>query len=86
MASINTKSTGEEIAKVDQDIERLSAAGKVSDESRMLLNTLVMIVNVLVAMFLEEKTKKGSKNSIIPPSQTGEDVSNKPRKPSDKRP
>ncbi|CAN0493782.1 unnamed protein product, partial [Hapterophycus canaliculatus] len=44
MATVNTASIREDIARVEQDIARLSEAGKVSDESRMLFNTLLMIV------------------------------------------
>jgi cytochrome c2 len=75
VASVNTTSIREEIAQVEQEIARLSAAGKVSDESRMLFNTLLMIVNMLVAIFLEKSTRKTSKNSSIPSSQTDEDQS-----------
>ncbi|NND90315.1 MAG: transposase, partial [Granulosicoccus sp.] len=75
MASVNTSSIREEIAQVEQEIARLSAAGKVSDESRMLFNTLLMIVNMLVAIFLEKSTRKTNKNSSIPSSQTEEDQS-----------
>lgn len=85
MASVNTSSIREEIANVEQEIERLSADGKVSDESRMLFNTLLMIVNMLVAIFLEKRTRKGNKNSSIPSSQTDEDTSSKSSKPPSKR-
>ncbi len=77
MATVNTASVREEIARVEQEIARLSETGKVSDESRMLFNTLLMIVNMLVAIFMERSTKKNSKNPSIPPSQTTEDQSSK---------
>ena len=77
MATVNTASVREEIARVEQEIARLSETGKVSDESRMLFNALLMIVNMLVAIFMESSTKKTSKNSSIPPSQTTEDQSSK---------
>ena len=77
MATVNTASVREEIARVEQEIARLSETGKVSDESRMLFNTLLMIVNMLVAIFMERSTKETSKNSSIPPSQTTEDQSSK---------
>ena len=70
MASVNTKSIREELAQGEQGIERLSKAGKVSDESRMLFNTLLMIVNMLLVVILEKFTRKTSKNSIIPSTQT----------------
>ena len=49
-------------------------ADKIIDESCRLLE-------VLIAIFLEKTTKKTSKNSSIPPSQTGKDETKKsPRK------
>ena len=78
MATVNTASVLEEIARVEQEITRLSESGKVSDDSRMLFNTLLMIVNMLVAIFfMERSTKKTSKNSSILPSQTTEDQNSK---------
>jgi len=41
MASVNGTSIREEIAHVEQEIARLSEAGKVSDESRVLFSTLL---------------------------------------------
>ncbi len=75
MATVDTASVREEIARVEQEIARLSETGEVSDESRMLFNTLLMIVNMLVAIFMDRSTKKTSKNSSIPFSQTTEDQS-----------
>jgi len=85
VASVNTSSIREEIAKVEQEIERLSRAGKVSDETRMLFNTLLMIANMLVAIFIEKSTRKNSKNSSLPPSQIGTDESAKPARGQSKR-
>ena len=39
MGTVNTASVREEIARVEQEIARLSESGKVSYESRMLFNT-----------------------------------------------
>jgi hypothetical protein len=75
MARVNTASVREEIAHVEAELERLSAAGKVDDESRILFNTLLMIVNLLVSVFLEKTTRKTSRNSSIPSSQTERDKS-----------
>ncbi len=65
MSSVNTASVREEIASVEQEIARLSDAGKVSDESRILFNTLLMIVNMLEMIFMERSTKKTSMFSIL---------------------
>lgn len=75
MASVNTTSVKAEIARVEEDLERLSAAGKVSEESRVLINTLLMILNLLVSVFMEKSTRKNSKNSSLPSSQTSTDRS-----------
>lgn len=52
MAIVKTASVRTEISKVAHEIVRLSDAGQASDESRMLLNTLLMIVNMLMAPYL----------------------------------
>ena len=75
MASVNTTSVREEIARIEQDLTRLGEQGKLSDESRILFRSLLMIVNMLVAVFMEKNTRKTSKNSSIPSSQTGDDKS-----------
>ena len=75
MASVNTTSVREEIARIEQELIRLGEQGKLSDESRILFRSLLMIVNMLVAVFMEKNTRKTSKNSSIPSSQTGEDKS-----------
>lgn len=75
MANVNTTSVREEIARIEQDLTRLGEQGKLSDESRVLVRSLLMIVNMLVAVFMEKSTRKTSKNSSIPSSQTGEDKS-----------
>jgi transposase len=75
VASVNTTSVREEIARIEQDLARQVESGKLSDENRVLFNSLLMIVNMLVAIFMEKNTRKTSKNSSIPSSQTGEDKS-----------
>ena len=80
VASVNTTSIREEIARIEQDLARHTESGKLSDENRVLFNSLLMIVNMLVATFVEKSTRKTSKNSSIPSSQTGEDKSTKPSK------
>jgi len=75
VASVNTTSVREEIARIEQDLTRLGEQGKLSDESRILFRSLLMIVNMLVAVFMEKNTRKTSKNSSIPSSQTGDDKS-----------
>ena len=85
MASVNTSSIREEITHVKQQLDEQVRSGKVADETRMLFSTLLIIVDMLVAIFLEKNTKKGNKNSSIPSSQTDEDNSSKSRKPRGKQ-
>ena len=73
MATVNTASVREEIARVEQEIARLNESGKISDESQMLFNTLLMIVNMLLVISMERSTEKTSKNSSMPPSRTTDD-------------
>lgn len=75
MATVNTSSVREEIALVKQQLDQQVRAGKVADDTRMLISTLLVIVDMLVAIFLEKNTKKNNKNSSIPSSQTAEDKS-----------
>lgn len=80
MPSVNTTSIRQEIASAEQQLDHLVSAGKVSDESRVLINTLLMMLNILVSVFMEKNTRKSSKNSSIPSSQTSDDRSaTKPR-------
>jgi len=58
MASVNTTSIREEITRVKQQLDEQVPSGTVADETRMLISTLLMIVDTLVAIFLEKSTKK----------------------------
>lgn len=69
MAYVNKTSLRDEFAHLKSEFERLSAAGKVSAESRVLFNALLMLLEVVMAVFLEKMTPKTSKNSSKPSSQ-----------------
>jgi transposase len=75
MATVNKTSVKEEISKIKTDFERLCAKGEVTSELKVIMNSLLMIVELLLSIFLERQTKKNSKNSSIPSSQTDEDDS-----------
>ena len=53
----------------------LRAEGKVSDEVDGAIRVLFILLNVLIAVLLEKTTRKTSRNSGLPPSQTGKDES-----------
>jgi hypothetical protein len=68
MASVNQASLREEFAMLQGQFEQLFAAGKVSEELRDLVQALLM------AVFMEKRTPKSSRNSGLPPSQTSKDA------------
>ena len=70
---MNKTSIREEIERLKQEFEQLCSAGKVSPEIRALMNSMLIIVELILAIFLEKKTRKNSKNSSLPPSQTPKD-------------
>lgn len=75
MSSIDKTSVREEIAKLKTEFSEQRASGKVSSESLVLMQSMFMIIELILSIFLEKKTKKHSKNSSKPPSQTEKDES-----------
>ena len=47
-------------------------------ESRALFQAMLMLFEVLMAVFMEKRTPKNSTNSSIPPSQTSKDETTYP--------
>lgn len=78
MASINKSSVRDEVSRLKADFEKLCADGKVSGETKVLMNSMFMVMELILSIFLERQTKKGNKNSSIPSSQTDEDDSSLP--------
>jgi transposase len=60
-----------------REFEQLLRDGKLPVEATALIKGLMMLVEVLVAIFLERTTKKNNKNSSKPSSQTEKDESAK---------
>ena len=73
MASVNKQSLREEFSALKAEFERLSDAGKIAPESRTLFQAMLLLFEVLMAVFMEKHTTKNSRNSSIPPSQTSKD-------------
>ena len=73
MASVNKQSLREEFAALKGRFGGLCAEGKVSAESRALFEALLMLLQVLMAVFMEKNTPKTSANSSKPSSQTPKD-------------
>ncbi len=73
MANLDKASVRDEVSRLKSDFDALCADGKASPEVKMLLKSLFMVVELILSIFMERQTKKNSKNSGIPPSQTEKD-------------
>ena len=73
MPSVNKASLREEFASLKTQFEQHCAAGQVSAELRALVEALLMLFELLMAVFMEKTTTKTSRNSGVPPSQTDQD-------------
>ena len=73
MATVNKTSVREEVDRLKLEFEQLCSAGKVSSEIQVVMNSLLVVVELILSVFLEKNTRKTSKNSSLPPSQTEKD-------------
>lgn len=78
MANLDKTSVRDEVSRVKADFEKLCGEGKVSGEIKVIMDSLLMIVELLLSIFLERRTRKDNKNSSIPSSQTNKDESSLP--------
>lgn len=80
MPTVNKQSLRSEFDALKAQFGELRASGKVSSESQALISAMLMLMELMVAVFLEKATKKTSKNSSLAPSQTDADeTSSKPK-------
>ncbi len=75
MGTINKQSVREEIERMKLEFERLCAENKLSNESKILFQSMFMLLTLVISIFLEKVTKKDNKNSSKPSSQTEKDES-----------
>jgi transposase len=73
MASLDKTSVREEVTRLKADFETLARQGKVPPETGALFKSLLLIVELILSIFLERQTRKTSKNSSLPSSQTDKD-------------
>ena len=73
MATMNKTSVRKEVDRLKQEFEQLCSDGKVSSETRAVMNSLLIVVELILSIFLEKKTRKNSRNSSLPSSQTDKD-------------
>ena len=70
---MNTQSLREEFDTLKARFEHLCADGQMGAESRALVQALLMLFELLMAVFMERHTPKSSTNSSIPSFQTPHD-------------
>src|SRR5487761_666432 len=75
MASVNKQSLREEFEALKDRFAQLRTDGKITAESRALFEALLMLLQVLMAVFMEKNTSKTSTNSSKPSSRTEKDES-----------
>ena len=73
--SVNQASLRDEFAPLKGQFGVLSAAGKVPPETGVLMNAVFVPLELMVAIFLDNTTRKSPKNSSLPPSRSGADES-----------
>jgi len=73
MSSVNKQSLREEFDTIKSQFKSLCSEGKMSSDSRALFQAMLMLFEVLMAVFMERNTAKNSKNSSKPSSQTSKD-------------
>ena len=73
MASIDKTSVREQIDQMKKDFERVSTSDALPNESRLLMRSMLTLLEIIVAIFLEKNTKKNSKNSSLPSTRNEKD-------------
>lgn len=73
MSTIDTLTIHEEFERIESELNRLSSENKMTDEVQALVTSMTLMMKLLISIFLERSTKKTSKNSSIPSSQTAKD-------------
>ncbi len=75
MASIDKTSVRAEVNRLKSDFEQLCADGKITNEIKVIMSSMFMILELMLSIFLERATKKNNQNSSKPSSQTEKDES-----------
>ena len=58
MSSVNAQSVREEAERIKAEFNRIAANKKVDAEINMLIQSMLMLINLLIAIFLEENNQK----------------------------
>lgn len=73
MPSVNKQYLREEFEQIKERFETLSNEGTIAHETTALFQSMIMLFELLIAVFMEKKTRKDNRNSSIPSSQTDKD-------------
>jgi transposase len=72
MGTVNKQSVREEVERIKIEFDQLVTGKKMSTESRVLFQSTLMLINLLISIFLERTTPKNNKNSSTSSSQTAQ--------------
>lgn len=75
MASLDKTTVRNEVSRLKAGFEQLCHEGKVNGETQLLMNSMLMMMELILSIFLERMTKKDNHNSSKPSSQTTKDDS-----------
>lgn len=73
MGTVNRVALRAEFDAHRESFRRLRREGKVSGESEVLVNSLLMLMELMMAVFMEKTTRKTPVNASLPPSREGKD-------------
>lgn len=66
---MSKESIRKQIDKLKSDSTALLSSRQMSDEIRVFISSMMAIIDIIVAVLLEKKTRKNSSNSGLPPSR-----------------
>lgn len=75
MARVNKESLRTQFDQIKDNVEQLKHEGKLSSEVLTLMQSMILLFELMVAAFLEKSVKKNEKNSSISSSQVEKDNS-----------
>jgi len=58
MANLDKTSVKDEVGRLKKDFDRLGKEGKVTPESQVIMNTLFMVIELILAIFLSAAPTK----------------------------
>ena len=73
MSVMDKQSVRKEFDRIKSEFGHISKKQKITPEIKSLFTAMILLMEVVLAIFLEKKTKKTKANSSKPPSQTQKD-------------